>query len=467
MVDMQTNQSLNFSLQFANAKTSENLARATGVKVFQDDINRTNASTDFGQLVYGNSFGIVQPQTIDELISVVQFANQRRLKLTARGRGYSQSGQSIPKNGFSVDLTQMHSVDAVDMQSETVSCCSGAKWQNVVATTLQHNMLPKVIPLNLEQTVGGLLSVGGIGTNSRIYGSVAANVAELDVVTGSGEYIRCSNTQEPELYNAVLGGLGKCGIITKATIKLRKVKPNIRTFHLLYDSLDVWMNDQIKLGKSRQIEHLEGFCWTSAKGIKSQNGERHFFTHWLYGLQVGVEYEKTAPEASDVLKDLNYWKLVHVEDEETANHIFRYQPRFDTMRRTGAWNQTHPWIDCFISASSLTKILPEILDILPLSLGDGHRTMMVASENRPSLLMMPPGDIIFCFAILPIGVDSQDTHAVSALEKVNRMLLEAGGKRYLAGWLTNSHSWQQHYGACYQQWQDNKRKFDTHNVLSF
>jgi cytokinin dehydrogenase len=462
---MQTNQFFSFSSETIYMEKVEKLVNVTGINVIQDRNSRLEASTDFGNLVYGNCYAVIQPLTVEELISVVKFANQQHLHLTARGRGYSQSGQSIPQNGFSLDLTQLHSDDVVDTQNETIICCSGTKWHNVVAATLQHKMLPKVIPLNLEQTVGGLLSVGGIGTNSKIYGSVAANVVELDVVTGNGEYIRCSKTQESDLYNAVLGGLGKCGIITKASIKLRKVKPNIRTFHLLYDSLDVWISDQIKLGQSKQIEHLEGFCWTSAKGIKSQNGIRRFFTHWLHGLQIGVEYETTAPQASDVLKDLNYWKLVHIEDEETANHVFRYQPRFDTMRRTGAWSQTHPWIDCLISASSLVKILPEILDILPLNLGDGHRTMMVAPGNRPSLLMMPPGDNIFCFAILPTGVDSQDTQSINVLEKVNQMLLDAGGKRYLAGWLTNSHSWQQHYGDCYQQWQNSKRKFDSCNIL--
>jgi cytokinin dehydrogenase len=460
---MRNHQFLNVSTNTVDAKAVESLVISTGVNVINDR-SRSAASVDFGNLVQGNCHGIIQPQTIEELVSVVKFANQQRLQLTVRGKGYSQSGQSVPKDGFSLDITQLSGCDAVDIQNRTITCYSGTKWQDVAAVALEHNMLPSVIPLNLEQTVGGLLSVGGIGTNSRIYGPVAANVVELDVVTGYGEYTKCSRTKSSDLYDSVLSGLGKCGIIAKATLTLRQIKPNIRTFHLLYDSLDVWMNDQIKLGKSKQIEHLEGFCWTSAKGIKSQSGSRRFFTHWLYGLQVGIEYEKSAPQKSDVLAGLKYWKLVHIEDEETASHIFRYQPRFDAMRRTGAWNQTHPWIDCFISASSLMKILPEILDILPLSLGDGHRTMMVASENLPSLLMMPPGDDILCFAILPIGVDAQDTQAIDALEQVNKMLLKAGGKRYLAGWLAN-HSWEQHYGASYKQWQNNKSKFDPCNVL--
>jgi cytokinin dehydrogenase len=278
--------------------------------------------------------------------------------------------------------------------------------------------------------------------------------------------ISCNHTQNREVYAAVLGGLGRCGIITGATLALRKIKQHIRTFHLLYDSLDAWMSDQILLGKTQQIDHIEGFCWTSAKGIRNTSIGKQFFAHWLYGLQVGVEYEETPPSVSDILPNSNYWQLIHTEDEETVNHVFRYQPRFEMMRTTGAWKQTHPWIECFIDAQSLVQVLPEILEMLPLSLGDGHRTMMVASDNLPSLFMMPPQENNFCLAILPVGVAMTDTKSLDALEKVNQLLLNVGAKRYLSGWLGKSaFDWQQHYGQFYSTWESMKQKYDPHHIL--
>jgi hypothetical protein len=59
--------------------------------------------------------------------------------------------------------------------------------------------------------------------------------------------------------------------------------------------------------------------------------------------------------------------------------------------------------------------------------------MMVASENLPLLLMVPPGNNIFSFGILPTSVDVKDTQAIKTLEQVKKMLLEAGGKGYPAG----------------------------------
>ncbi|MUG92451.1 FAD-binding protein [Scytonema sp. UIC 10036] len=455
---------MTFSIQNLKSKIQNSID--SGVNVILDCSSISSACTDFGNLVRGNTCGIIQPCSVEELRTVVQFANDHHLQLKTRGKGYTQSGQSVAQEGFTLEVTQLNQVYELDTTAKTIACEAGAKWQDIVATTISHGMLPRVLPLNLEQTVGGLLSTGGIGSTSKTYGPVIANVVDIDIITGNSEYIKCSRTQKPELYDAVLGGLGRCGIIVSTTLELRTIKQYIRTFHLLYDSLDAWMHDQVLLGKSNQIDHLEGFCWSSAKGIRNTPSGKRFFTHWLYGLQIGVEYSIIEPCLTDILKGLNYCKLIHTEDEETASHVFRYQPRFDMMRETGAWNQTHPWIDCFMSAKTLAEIMPEILDMLPLSLGDGHRAIMVASDNLPYLFMMPPEDDIFCFAILPVGVATHDTNSLDVLEKVNQMLLNAGGKRYLSGWLGKSDfNWKQHYGNRYDTWVTVKQQYDPECIF--
>lgn len=437
------------------------------VNVIQDQSVISSVITDFGSIIKGNTLGIIRPHNLEELSSALRFAKQQNLRLKARGKGYTQGGQSVAQDAFTLDLTRLNHVSKVDTVAQAIATEAGATWQDIVTTTVKYGMLPCVLPLNLEQTVGGLLSTGGIGSTSKTYGPVVANVIDLHIITGNGEYIQCSRTQTPELYHAVLGGLGGCGVIASATLALRKTKKYIRTFHLLYDSLKPWMDDHIFLGRNHQIEHLEGFCWTSAKGIRHTTSGKKFFAHWLYGLQVGIEYDEVAPSASDVLHDLNYWRLFHTEDEETVSHVFRYQPRFEVMRTSGAWNQAHPWIECFISAEALAEVLPEILDMLPLSLGDGHRAIMVAPDNLPNLFMMPPAKNILCFAILPMAVPVEDTKTFDVLEKVNQLLLRAGGKRYLSGWLGKSNfDWRQHYGTSYKTWETMKQQYDPSHVLS-
>jgi len=447
---------------------TETLIRETDVSVVRDGAICDAAAQDFGRLFRGKSRGVVQPRNTDELLSVISFANDHGIPMTARGRGYSQGGQSLTANGFTLELNQLNRVGQVEPESQTIKCEAGAQWQAVVAATIPYGMLPRVLPHNTNLSVGGVLSVGGIGSSSKNFGPVVANVVELDIVSGSGKRITCSRTKERSLFDAVLAGLGRCGIIANATIQLRRIKPYIRNFHLLYDSLESWFADQQALSLSKYCDYLEGFCWSSAKWMHPDATGGRAFAHWLYGLQVGFEHDGHAPEAQDVLKEMHYWKIVHTEDVETIQHVLQYEPRFSLMRQSGAWYQHHPWMEFFLPTNTLMEILPQVLDSLPLTLGDGHRTLMVASDNLPSFFMVPPGDNIVCFAVLPMGVPtSLREYTIETLQSVNDILLQAGAKRYLSGWLgsVDSSNWRIHYGKKYDAWVNMKRMYDPQNIL--
>jgi len=63
------------------------------------------------------------------------------------------------------------------------------------------------------------------------------NVLELQVVTGSGSLETCSREQNRDLFEAVLAGLGQCGIIVRATVRLVPSAQNARVFLLFYRNL--------------------------------------------------------------------------------------------------------------------------------------------------------------------------------------------------------------------------------------
>jgi cytokinin dehydrogenase len=64
-------------------------------------------------------------------------------------------------------------------------------------------------------SVGGTISTGGFGVTTYNLGLQVDHVQELEVVTGNGQIITCSDERDRDLFNAMLGGLGQCGIITK------------------------------------------------------------------------------------------------------------------------------------------------------------------------------------------------------------------------------------------------------------
>ena len=443
------------------------LAAATGASVRHDPATRSAFAEDFGHLTHAEPRAVVSPRTADEIVAIVELAARRKLPLCPRGRGYSQSGQSLSPEGLCLDLSRLDRIEPVDLGNRRVACEPGVRWRELVSTTLREGLVPRVLPLNLDMSVAGLLSAGGLGTNSHRHGPAVSQVADLDVVTGDGRLSRCSATTNADLFSAVLGGLGRCGVVARASLELRPVPARVKTFHLVYFDMGAWLADQERVVVDGRAEHVEAMCWMGAKGFR-RAGDTGARLQWLYGLQVGFEYGQVAPDRAAALAGLSPAQVVHVDDETAAEFAARYQPRFDSMHRSGGWEQLHPWLECLIPARRMAALLPAILAALPVSLGDGHRIMWVDASRRPPLFAVPASDPIVCFAVLPPGVAAAEREEVlPALARVDRLLRDAGGKRYLSGWLgpMPEERWREHYGEAYPRWLELKRRFDPERIF--
>ncbi|MGH8874574.1 MAG: FAD-binding oxidoreductase, partial [Acidimicrobiia bacterium] len=113
-------------------------------------------------------------------------------------------------------------------------------------------------------------------------------------------------------------------------------------------------------------------------------------------------------------------------------------------------------------------LLPQVLELLPLWLGDGHRVLPIRLGGAPSFLMLPASERVICLAVVPMGVAGplvSDT--LAALEGIHTMLVEAGGKRYPSGWLgmMGADDWRRHFGDRWDAWQDARHRFDPAGIF--
>jgi cytokinin dehydrogenase len=422
---------------------------------------------DFGRVFLGTSRGVLRPRSAEDVAEAVKHAVDSQTTLTIRGLGHSAGGQALPNGSTVLDLTHMRNVGPVDVDRLTVRCESGARLRDVVAATLPHRLLPLALTNLLDLTIGGIVSVGGgVGPGSHRSGPIAASVTELQVVTGEGTMHRCSPAEEPDLFNAVRGGLGRSGVIVAADLKLRPVLPRIRTYYLLYEDHGSWLNDQRTLARSGSVDSIEGYCSASAQGLRGTGGDRRAFAQWFFPLQVSIEFDDKAPELPSGLKP---YRLVAAEDDQIEHFPTRHDPRFAMMRRLGWWESVHPYVTAFIEAGALEGVLPAVLDALPLILGDGHRTFFVEREGAPMFTALPEGDddVVF-FSIMhtqipPVLLED----SLGALRQVSELLIEAGGKRYPPDWLGDPGEldWRRQLGPRYEQWIAAKERFDPHGVF--
>jgi cytokinin dehydrogenase len=408
------------------------LARTADVDT--SDSARAEASRDWGHLVRGQARGVARASSARDVQQIVRFARDHGLALTVRGGGMSQSGQSVPRDGLSLDVRALRAVGAPDRDRLTVSAGPGATWRQLLTELLPLGLAPRVVPLNLDLTVGGTLSAGGFGSTSHRFGPAVSQVPSLSVVTDSGDSVVCGPTRERTVFDAVLGGVGRGGVIVGADLALRRVPPKVRTFYLAYDDLSSMIHDQSQL---QHADHVEAFCAATVHGLrKGPSSRRQPLVVWSYGLHVSIEHaEGNAPRAGDVLSGLKPVEVLHVEDDSAEGFASRYDVRFEAMKATGTWGYEHPWVECVLPLDAALRVIPRALAALPMFLGDGHRIFSIADTDRPRSLKFPDRGPFVSFAVLPMGVPpGLSRPALDALRALHDLVLSEGGTRYLSGW---------------------------------
>jgi hypothetical protein len=172
---------------------------------------------DFGHLIHSRPWAVLQPGDIDDIVAMLRFCDRRRIAVAPRGQGHATYGQAQVSGGL---VIEMSTLGAIEVGASSVAVQAGARWSSVLDATLARGLTPPVFTDYLELSIGGTLSAGGIGGASPHYGAQADNVLELEVVTGAGERVTCSLANEPDLFRAVLSGLGQCAVVVRATLPL-------------------------------------------------------------------------------------------------------------------------------------------------------------------------------------------------------------------------------------------------------
>ena len=204
-----------------------------------DDAARAGVSVDKGMLVQQTPCAVLRPGSVADISRMIHYCRRHQLKVATRGQAHTLHGQSLSPGVVieNASLGQIHSIgpDGADVDA-------GVRWKDLIIAAYQHGLTPPVITGYTNLSIGGTLSVGGISARNA-NGAQVDHVQELEVVTGVGNVKRCSASQHSDLFNAVLAGLGQCGVITRAKVDLVPVKPMVRVYTLRYTDNATFFSD--------------------------------------------------------------------------------------------------------------------------------------------------------------------------------------------------------------------------------
>jgi decaprenylphospho-beta-D-ribofuranose 2-oxidase len=137
--------------------------------------------------------------------------------LSLAGMRHSQGGHTMVGQGRMLLTANLNEHIVVAQDRKTVTVDAGATWSAVHRVLSPLGLAPAVHQSSPHFTVGGSISVNCHGRDPR-YGPVSTTVRSLEVLCGDGQKRKASPTEHPDLFRAVIGGYGSCGLILQATL---------------------------------------------------------------------------------------------------------------------------------------------------------------------------------------------------------------------------------------------------------
>lgn len=452
-------------------KLAQDLRALVAGAVLDDDAARDGKSGDFGRMITRVPGVVVRPQSGADVAAVIRYARTQSVPVATRGEAHTQSGQALTDGGILLDLTSLERILSVDQAALSADCEAGVKWETLVRQVVPQGLVPPVLTNNLGVTVGGTLSVAGLGVASFRYGTQGDNVTEIEAVTGQGDVVVCSATQNQEIFDAVRSGLGQFGVITRARLKLRRCKPRVRTYYLLYDDLAALMRDAKTVIDEDRVDDMESWCVPCPQGFRWVGQTKEAFAAWFYPLHVTVEFEPgDEPDDKEKLRGLAPYRRTHVEDQDLMQFAGRLEPLFAVWKRSGYWAAAHPWMETILPWPAAAPYIQKVLDGLPpTALGGGHVLLWPSrgTTSRVPLFMTPRTPFVMGFGILPGLPADVVPQARQRLNMASDLSMTAGAKRYLSGLIEfDRPRWKQHYG---DRWGDLcrlKTTYDPDGILN-
>jgi hypothetical protein len=423
-----------------------------------DPASLASFADDFGHIIHRTPLAVLRPGSVEDIVKMVRFARAHDIRIASRGKGHTAFGQSQAEAGIVIDISTLNQIHSIDSERAVVD--AGVVWRDLLLATTAVGLTPPVLTDYTRLTIGGTLSVGGISGRSYQYGAQVDNVLELQVVTGEGQLVTCSETTNRRLFEATLAGLGLCAIIVRATIRLIPAKERAQTLRFFYPDVPSMLNDLRLLAAEERFDHIRGNSVTTPGGF-------------VFFIEATSFYTTAEDLPANPFAGLNFVPgSQQTEDRTYFEYTDLVVQLIDALEAAGLGGFPHPWIDLFVPDSKIDAFASQAIAALDPSIFLPGSIILFfpfvrARLTRP-MLCVPDEEIFFLFDIL--RTIPPDPSIVNAVLAENRRLYEQhrelGGKFYtISAVQLDSQDWKEHFQPFWGQLVSVKSQHDPDNVL--
>ena len=217
-----------------------------------------------------------------------------------------------------LDVSAFGHVLCVDPATRTARVGGMTTYEDLCDATLEHQLMPLVVPQLKTITLGGAVTGLGIESTSLRNGMPHESVTEMEILTGDGQVVTATASGEhADLFHGFPNSYGTLGYALSLTIELEPVQPYVHLRHFRFDSPEACM---AAVGQAAADGALHGHRADFIDGTAFSPDE-------IY-LTVGA-YSEAAPWVSDYTGQRIYYQSLRGPREDFLT-IRDYLWRWDT-----------------------------------------------------------------------------------------------------------------------------------------
>jgi len=189
----------------------------------------------------------------------------------AYGNGRSYGDSCLNNDGTLIDMRGLDRFIDFDPATGLLECEAGVLLADILELVVPQGWFVPVTPGTQFVTVGGAIANDVHGKNHHVAGTFGHHVRALELARSDGSRLVCSSTDNAERFAATVGGLGLTGLITRATIALRRIQgPFMDVDTRRFANLDGFFS--LSAASDADYEYTVAWVDCSARGDKLGRG---------------------------------------------------------------------------------------------------------------------------------------------------------------------------------------------------
>src|SRR5437764_955608 len=187
---------------------------------------------------------VVFARSSDDVRKLLQFANENKIPVTARGAGYGYVGSCVPiRRGIVLSLMQMNQIKEINFVDAIALVEPGVITSELKRAARSKKLFYPPDPASFEHcTIGGNVATNAGGPRCLKYGVTRNYITGLEVVLANGDLLRTGgrvhkNKTGFDLIGLFVGSEGMLGVATEITVKLLPLPPARATLSASFDTM--------------------------------------------------------------------------------------------------------------------------------------------------------------------------------------------------------------------------------------